>query len=269
MRNTLGYINAGAKSTYLWNFAQNSDSSRHGFIVPDGTERNRTLMYDTIRDLYARLMENRYPYVPTYSGGTLTERANSVAALFDDVSGSGRNIALTNIGTTPISYNITLPENMQRGRVTASRYTGGPSIDYRNMSSRVSTDAVTFGNSCHLRVTLPENSTLLLDIEKPVQKAERLKVIGKNVYLPDGQTKINLSGYNWGWWDTALEDDARENIRDSARVVRMPIRWYFAGTGSDIRDTASPGHIDPAGLAKLDEYIAWASENKLWVVLFG
>lgn len=114
------------------------------------------------------------------------------------------------------------------------------------MTAQTSTDTLDFQRNCQMRVTLPEHSTLLLDIEKPVQKAERLKVIGSNVYLPDGQTKINLSGYNWGWWGTALEGDARENIRDGARVVRMPIRWYFTGTGSDIRDTASPGHIDPA-----------------------
>lgn len=65
------------------------------------------------------------------------------------------------------------------------------------MTAQTSMDTLDYTPNCQMRVTLPEHSTLLLDIEKPSPKPERLKVIGSGVYLPDGQTPINLSGYNW------------------------------------------------------------------------
>lgn len=70
LRNTLGYINGGARSIYAWTFAQNTGSARHGLVAPDKTNGNRVrnLMYDTLRDFYARALENNIPYTPTYTG---------------------------------------------------------------------------------------------------------------------------------------------------------------------------------------------------------
>lgn len=100
--------------------------------------------------------------------------------------------------------------------------------------------------------------------DKPV----RLKIEGKNLITPEGTT-INLRGLNWGWWGTAQPEDASQAVAMSANVIRMPIRWYFGGEGSDIRQTDAPGHIKPEGLVLLDQYINWCVEQKLWVILFA
>jgi endoglucanase len=96
----------------------------------------------------------------------------------------------------------------------------------------------------------------------------RLTVEGKNIKTPDGNT-IELRGVNWGWWETAQPQDAVEAIAMGANVIRMPFRWYFGGTGSDIRQTGAPGNIKPGGLALLDQYIDWCVQQKIWVVLFA
>lgn len=97
---------------------------------------------------------------------------------------------------------------------------------------------------------------------------QRLTVEGNKILLPNGNP-IELRGLNWGWWDTAQSQDAKEAVVMNANVIRMPIRWYFTGDKSDIRDTKSPGHISPEGLKQLDQYIDWCAEQKLWVVLFA
>jgi len=99
-------------------------------------------------------------------------------------------------------------------------------------------------------------------------KHVRLSIQGNSIKTPEGAT-ISLRGLNWGWWGTAQPQDASEAVAMGANVVRMPFRWYFGGTGSDIRQTNAPGHIDPDGLAQLDQYINWCTQNKIWVVLFG
>lgn len=98
-------------------------------------------------------------------------------------------------------------------------------------------------------------------------KTTRLKVNGEHLLTPDG-APIQLKGFNWGWWGTAQSGDAAEAVAMSANVIRMPIRWYFGGQGSDIRQTGAPGNIKPEGLLQLDQYIAWCMEQKLWVILF-
>jgi len=96
----------------------------------------------------------------------------------------------------------------------------------------------------------------------------RLTVAGKKLLTPEGNT-IELRGLNWGWWETAQPQDAAEATAMGANVIRMPFRWYFGGTGSDIRQTGAPGNIKPEGLALLDNYIDWCVQQKLWVVLFA
>ena len=96
----------------------------------------------------------------------------------------------------------------------------------------------------------------------------RLTISGKTIKTPEGNT-IELRGVNWGWWATALPQDAAEAVAMGANVVRMPFRWYFSGANSDIRLTGAPGNIKPEGLVLLDQYIDWCASQKLWVVLFA
>jgi len=56
------------------------------------------------------------------------------------------------------------------------------------------------------------------------------------------------------------QEDAPDMASMGANVVRIPLRWRFAeDSKQDQRDTASPGHIAPAGLAILDEQIQQAT----------
>jgi len=96
----------------------------------------------------------------------------------------------------------------------------------------------------------------------------RLIIEGDELLTPDGNT-ILLHGVNWGWWGTAQPEDATQVVAMSANVVRMPIRWYFGGAGSDIRQTGAPGNIKPEGLQQLDAYIDWCTQQKVWVILFA
>jgi hypothetical protein len=100
------------------------------------------------------------------------------------------------------------------------------------------------------------------------EPSARLSIDGQTIKTPDGNA-IELRGLNWGWWGTAQPQDAAEAINMGANVVRMPFRWYFGGTGSDIRQTGAPGNIEPDGLTQLDQYIDWCVSQKLWVVLFA
>lgn len=99
--------------------------------------------------------------------------------------------------------------------------------------------------------------------------APRLRVVGQDLLPPNSSEPIWLRGYNWGWWDTAQEKDAAANVKRGANIIRMPFRWYFSGKKSDIRETKAPGHISPEGLVKLDQFIDWAADEGLWVVLFA
>ena len=98
--------------------------------------------------------------------------------------------------------------------------------------------------------------------------AGRLSVSGAQILDPEGHG-IVLRGYNWGQWETAQPQDAADNVAQGANSVRIPLRWWGDWKpGVDSRDTATPGHIDPAHLAVLDQSIAWAGSHHLWVILF-
>lgn len=99
--------------------------------------------------------------------------------------------------------------------------------------------------------------------------AARLSVSGSRVLDPQGHD-IVLRGYSWGQWGTAQPGDAAANAAQGANSVRLPLRWWgdYKTAGIDSRDVAAPGHIDPSHLAALDQDIAWAAAQHLWVVLF-
>jgi len=79
-----------------------------------------------------------------------------------------------------------------------------------------------------------------------------------------------LRGWNWGQWGAMQPQDAADNAAQGANVVRIPLRWWGNwGDGTiDARMDSAPGHIDPAHLAVLDEMIAAASAQHLWIDLF-
>jgi hypothetical protein len=98
----------------------------------------------------------------------------------------------------------------------------------------------------------------------------RLSVSGRWILSPDGGSII-LRGYNWGQWGTAQPLDATDNRAQGANSVRLPLRWWGdwkPGVDSRSADAGAPGHLDPAHLAVLDQTIAWATAQGLWVVLF-
>lgn len=108
------------------------------------------------------------------------------------------------------------------------------------------------------------------DAGSPADGVGRLKVSGRFVVGPDGGSII-LRGYNWGQWGTAQPNDATANRTQGANSVRLPLRWWGdwkAGVDSRSLDAGAPGHLDPEHLALLDQTIAWATEQHLWVVLF-
>ncbi len=100
-------------------------------------------------------------------------------------------------------------------------------------------------------------------------KPERLSLRGSQIIDHNGN-EIMLRGFNWGSWGTAQAQDAKDHVAQGANVVRMPLRWWgdYARTDVDSRDDAAPGHINPANLKKLDEYVSWASKEQLWIDLF-
>ena len=103
--------------------------------------------------------------------------------------------------------------------------------------------------------------------------ASRLAIQGSQIVTPTGQPII-LRGYNWGNWNTTQLQDATANIAQGANVVRVPLSWYFNGTGStdckaagtqNSYDPSAPGNINPQDLAVLDKDVTWASSAHLWV----
>lgn len=98
-------------------------------------------------------------------------------------------------------------------------------------------------------------------------KVPRLTVKGDKLYDPSGH-QVTLRGFNWGWWGSAEEQDAAANKAQGANAVRMPIRWYFEGTKSDVRETGGMCNLSAEGLKTIDANITWATKQGLWVVLF-
>jgi hypothetical protein len=98
-----------------------------------------------------------------------------------------------------------------------------------------------------------------------------LAVRGQDIVDPAGNP-ILLRGWNWGHWGKTQPTDAKENAAQGANVVRIPLRWwgFYEGHGIDSRDekASDTAGINPAHLKHLDEMIRWASDAKLWIVLF-
>src|SRR6476620_842342 len=67
--------------------------------------------------------------------------------------------------------------------------------------------------------------------------------IQQQEFLMADNNPIMLRGINWGWWGTALQQDASAAVAMHANIIRIPFRWYFTGASSDIRQTDAPGHI--------------------------
>jgi hypothetical protein len=97
--------------------------------------------------------------------------------------------------------------------------------------------------------------------------SHRLTVKGDKLYDSSGD-EVVLRGFNWGWFGTALEQDAVDNKSRGATAVRIPMRWYFEGTKSDVRETGGTCNMSASGLQTIDSNVAWAAKNHLWVVLF-
>lgn len=98
--------------------------------------------------------------------------------------------------------------------------------------------------------------------------ATRLEVRGKDILDPNG-TPIVLRGWNWGAWGTWQPEDAAENAKQGANIVRIPLRWWGEyPAGEDSRRDEDPGHIDAAHLKVLDAVIDGIVSQHLWVDLF-
>ncbi|WP_186762722.1 glycoside hydrolase family 5 protein [Lentzea tibetensis] len=116
-------------------------------------------------------------------------------------------------------------------------------------------------------------AALLLACGTPASTASalapgRLSVSGAQVLDPS-RNPIVLRGYNWGQWGTVQPQDPGDNAAAGANSVRIPLRWWGVWKdGVDSRDPDAPGHIDPDHLKVLDQTIAQASSNHLWITLF-
>lgn len=96
----------------------------------------------------------------------------------------------------------------------------------------------------------------------------RLSLRGQAFLLPDG-TPVVLRGMNEGTWGQMRDYDAATLSGQGAKVVRLLIRWWglYGGTDVESRSDASPGHFDPAHLARLLQEIRWCTDAGLWVVV--
>jgi hypothetical protein len=96
----------------------------------------------------------------------------------------------------------------------------------------------------------------------------RLSISGKDILDHNGN-KINLRGINWGHFSQTAFEDIQTAIDWGANCIRMPLRWWgYYDTGVDSRQDSSPGHINPAHLAMLDDHIKWATDRGMWVIFF-
>ncbi len=105
----------------------------------------------------------------------------------------------------------------------------------------------------------------------------RVTIRGNKLYDPSNK-EIILQGFNWSTYREGglhtSEEDPATILAMKANVVRVPLRWYWgegdtAGqSDQESRMTEAPGHINPEMLALLDRHIKWATDQKLWVILF-
>jgi hypothetical protein len=146
------------------------------------------------------------------------------------------------------------------------RLTGGANTDDGHQNSLKSAAQITLAMAGG-RATDP----LAAVAAAPTAGPPRLAARGSYVYAPDG-TSIRLRGWNWGAKESAQPQDAADNVKQGANVVRVPLSWYYGSNGDsgcggaqDSYDPAAPGFINPASLAALDQQVQWASAAHLWV----
>ncbi|HJV61966.1 MAG TPA: cellulase family glycosylhydrolase [Albitalea sp.] len=96
----------------------------------------------------------------------------------------------------------------------------------------------------------------------------RLSLNGSAMLAPDG-TPLTLRGINEGTWGQMRQEDAATIAAHGGKVVRLLIRWWglYGGTDVESRADASPGHFEPAHVARLLQEIQWCTDAGLWVVV--
>ncbi|MBO2944390.1 S-layer homology domain-containing protein [Paenibacillus sp. F411] len=168
----------------------------------------------------------------------------------------------TDGNSDPIRYRAEqLPEGAQLNETTgAFTWTPGAQADSWNKITLIATDGESEAR---------EEVVLLLTKPTDQQGAPRLKLDGKSILAPDG-TPLTLRGYNWGWWDQNLAEDAVLLKEMGGNFVRLNFRWNFGDSTHpwNARKDDEPGHINPVHLAQLDQYIEWLSSNGIWIDLF-
>jgi hypothetical protein len=107
--------------------------------------------------------------------------------------------------------------------------------------------------------------------------AKRLKVSNADILDPtQGNSNLGMTGWNWGQWGQAVEQDAVDNSTapQNARVVRILLRWWGEyGQPADAIDSydsnpnSTTGFIKASGLATLKQNIQWAQAHNLWIIL--
>jgi hypothetical protein len=88
------------------------------------------------------------------------------------------------------------------------------------------------------------------------------------MFLPDSRV-FQAGGWNWGHWDLVQPEDASNNKQEGANIVRMVLRWwgYYAIETNDAYADAEPGHLNTTNIEILDQRIAWAVAQGLWINL--
>jgi hypothetical protein len=97
----------------------------------------------------------------------------------------------------------------------------------------------------------------------------RLYLDGSTIRLPTG-AELVPRGFSWGRFGTVRPQDAADNLRQGANMVRIPLRWwgFYNEAGVDGRDDSQPNLLAPRNLAILDAMIQWAVDAGLWIDLF-
>jgi hypothetical protein len=106
---------------------------------------------------------------------------------------------------------------------------------------------------------------------RPVSGPPRLIVRGASIFTPDG-TPFRPRGFNWGAKGSAQPQDAADNAKQGANVVRLHLSWYYGSHGNadcggkqDSYDPNAPGFIDPTSLKYLDKQVRWGAAAHLWI----
>lgn len=150
-----------------------------------------------------------------------------------------------NLGDLPLKYHLDLPTDVSPPLTVAEGFT--PSVG----------------------ITRPSTFLEPIVTSDPIPK---LKIRGTDLVDNNGNN-VFLRGYNWGHWGTATQPDTADHVSQGANCVRLPLRWwglYGDAHNPDSRNdyAFNTALIDPAHLQILDNNIAWASQAKLWIVLF-